>query len=143
MLVTKGRSRGRSRSWCRPRHLEAVISIRFFRFEQTNPEDEECESKFCRKRRTDPEVYWDDSRRYTRRLVIIIIVIVDFYNPLVWLGHILYISGSQPFGLQVPVKDKFSSYCPGQNVLRYCVPAMYVLRTTRTWNWCRFCLNFS
>ncbi len=26
---------------------------------------------------------------------------------------ILYVSVSQPFGLQVPVKPKFSSYCPG------------------------------
>ncbi len=36
-------------------------------------------------------------------------------------------SGSQPFKLQVPVKDKFLSYSPGQILLRYCVPELCVL----------------
>jgi len=44
---------------------------------------------------------------------------------------VVYISGSQPFGLQVPVKDKFLSYCPDHIFLRYCVPELCVLWTQK------------
>jgi len=35
---------------------------------------------------------------------------------------ILYTSGSQPFGLQVPVKDKFLVYCPSQQNFKVLCP---------------------
>ena len=41
-------------------------------------------------------------------------------------SHVHYNSGSQPFGLQVPVKDKFSSYCPGQNFFLSIVSQQYL-----------------
>jgi len=37
---------------------------------------------------------------------------------------VLYISVSQPFGLQVPVEDKFLHYSPGHNFLFSFCPSM-------------------
>ncbi len=39
-------------------------------------------------------------------------------------------SGSQPFGLQVPVKDKCLGYCTSQ-FFKYCVPELCVLWTQK------------
>jgi len=44
---------------------------------------------------------------------------------------IFQISVSQPFGLQVPIKDKFSSNCPSQKILRALCPAINVLFTQK------------
>ncbi len=46
-------------------------------------------------------------------------------------NKVVYSSGSQPFGLQVPVKDNFLSYCPGQIFFIYCVPELCVLWTKK------------
>jgi len=40
---------------------------------------------------------------------------------LLWTAEYMWGSVSQPFGPQVPVKDKFSSYCPGKIFLRNCM----------------------
>jgi hypothetical protein len=44
---------------------------------------------------------------------------------------VLYVSGSQPFGLQVPVKDYFYVTVPGKKNLWYCCQKLCVLWTQK------------
>jgi len=44
----------------------------------------------------------------------IVTIIINLWSYELFYLKVIYISGSQPFGLQVPVKDKVLSYCPGQ-----------------------------
>jgi hypothetical protein len=69
---------------------------------------------------------------YLFSFVCIIEKIVNKYQQLFWNHHfcsklqflfnIVYNSGSQPFGLQVPVKDKFFIYCPSQQSFKVLCP---------------------
>ena len=51
-----------------------------------------------------------------------------------------YSSGSQPFGLQVPVKGKFSSYCPGPKKCSGIESAIFASLPKIT-NKCWFCFH--